>query len=102
MHIGFLVNFGNIMKTKLNWKHKWLDDKSGSWYSAKVPILGWEYIVEDNSYGGWEVGLYLSKIDSEVAQISSKDYKTKEKAMEVCEKHLYATAEKFNAWLNTK
>ena len=87
---------------KLKWKHKWLDDKSGSWYSAKVPILGWEYIVEDNTYGEWEVGLYLSNIDSEVAQISSKDYKTKEKAMEVCEKHLHATAQKFNTWFNSK
>ena len=83
---------------KLNWKKKWLDDKSGSWYSAKVTVIGWEYIVEDNTYGGWEVGLYLSKIDSEVAQISSKDYKTKEKAMEVCEKHLTAVAEKFMTW----
>ena len=87
---------------KLNWKHKWLDDKSGSWYSAKVPILGWEYIVEDNTYGEWEVGLYLSNIDSEVAQITKKDFKSKISAMSACEKHLENTAKKFNTWLNLK
>lgn len=90
------------MKTKLIWKHKWLDDKSGSWYSAKVPVIGWEYIVEDNRCGDWEVGLYLSKVDSEVAQITKKDFKSKAAAMNACEKHLHATAEKFNAWLKTK
>lgn len=91
-----------VNKQKLQWKLKWLDDKSGSWYSAKIPILGWEYIVEDNIYGEWEVGLYLSKVDSEVAQISSRDYKTKESAMKVCEKHLQSVAEKFNKWLKSK
>lgn len=90
------------MKTKLSWKHKWLDDNSGSWYSAKVPILNWEYIVEDNTYGGWEVGLYLSNIDSDVAQITKKDFKSKTAAMNACEKHLENTAKKFNTWLNSK
>ena len=83
---------------KLNWKKYWLEDKSGSWYSAKVPIIGWEYIVEDVSDEYWKAGLYLSKTDEEIAKISSKDYKTKEKAMEVCEKHLASTAKKFIMW----
>jgi len=87
---------------KLAWKHKWLDDNSGSWYSAKVPVLGWEYIVEDNTCGVWEVGLYLSNIDSDVTRISKKNYKTKNAAMSVCEKHLQVTAERFNKWLKTK
>jgi hypothetical protein len=90
------------MKTKLIWKHKWLDDKSGSWYSAKVPALGWEYIVEDNMGGNWVVGLYLSKVDSEVAQITKNDFKSKTAAMNACERHLHTTAEKFNKWFNTK
>lgn len=97
-----LNNMKSKSNTNLEWKLKWLDDKSGSWYSAKIPILGWEYIVEDNTYGEWEVGLYLSKVDSEVAQISSRDYKTKESAMKVCEKHLQSVAEKFNKWLKSK
>lgn len=87
---------------KLSWKRKWLDDKSGSWYSAKVPVIGWEYIVEDNMPGCWKAGLYLSKVDSEVAEISSKNYKTKESAMNTCEKHLLATAKKFNIWFDNK
>lgn len=87
---------------KLSWKHKWLDDKSGSWYTAKVPVLGWEYIVEDNAHGSWDIGLFLNKIDAEVTRISKKSYKTKKDAMIVCEKHIQVTAEKFVKWANTK
>lgn len=83
---------------KLKWKKTWLDDRSGYWYSAKVPILNWEYIVEDCGYGVHEAGLYLSKTDSEMAQISNKDYKTEKAAMNACEKHLTSTSKKFILW----
>jgi hypothetical protein len=50
---------------KLNWKKKWLDDKSGYFYSAKVPVIGWEYIVDSDYKSGvnrgFIGGLFLSK-----------------------------------------
>lgn len=84
---------------KLNWKKYWLEDKSGSWYSAKVPIIGWEYIVEDVSDEYWKVGLFLSKTDQEITKISNKDYKTEKAAKDACEKHLTSTAKKFTQWV---
>lgn len=86
------------MKTNLNWKKKLLDDKSGYWYSAKVPIINWEYIIE-TEYWGYNAGIFYSKHDDDVTRISSKVYKTEEAAMIACEKHLLNTAEKFNNWL---
>lgn len=83
---------------KLNWKIYWLEDKSGFWYSAKVPVIGWEYIVEDAANEYWKVGLFLSKTDEEITKISNKDYKTKEAAKNACEKHLTSTAKKFILW----
>jgi hypothetical protein len=79
---------------KPNWKKHWLEDGSGSWYSAKVPVIGWEYIVEDVSDEYWRAGLYLSKSDEEIAKISNKDYKTEKAAKDVCEKHLASTIKK--------
>ena len=86
------------MKTNLNWKKKLLDDKSGYWYSAKVPIINWEYIIE-TEYWGYIAGIFYSKHDDDVTRISSKVYNTEEAAMIACEKHLLNTAEKFNNWL---
>jgi hypothetical protein len=94
------------MKTKLNWKKKWLDDKSGYWYSAKVSILNWEYIVEDIK--AWEneskfvAGVYFSKFDDDVVRLSKTIFKTEQQAKNACEKHLKDTAEKFNRWFKTK
>ena len=85
------------MKTKLNWKKKWLDDKSGYWYSAKVPVINWEYIVDTHYNTG-----YFSKFDDDITRISNKFYKTEEAAMIACEKHLQDMAEKFNEWINKK
>jgi hypothetical protein len=93
------------MKTKLNWKKKWLDDKSGYWHSAKVPFIGWEYIVDDHYCMGDSKGLitalYFSKSD-DITIISKKFYKTEEAAMIACEKHLQNTADKFTKWINKK
>lgn len=55
------------MKINLNWKKKWCDDKSAHWYSAKVPIIGWEYVT-DKYYNvgidqGFVAGLYFEKYD---------------------------------------
>jgi hypothetical protein len=91
---------------KLNWKKKWLDDKSGYFYSAKVPVIGWEYIVDSDYKAGvnrgFIGGLFFSKYDDELTRVSSKFYKTEEPAMIACEKHLQDTAEKFNEWINNK
>jgi len=94
------------MKTKLNWKKKWCDDNSAYWYSAKVPVINWEYIV-DTHYSmrdseGFIGGLFFSKFDDDITRISNKFYKTEETAMKACEKHLQDTADKFNKWIRAK
>jgi hypothetical protein len=94
------------MKTKLKWEKKWLDDKSGYWHSAKVPVIGWEYIVDEDycmrDSKGLIAGLYFGKFDDDITKISNKPYKTEEAAMIACEKHLQDTAEKFVKWINKK
>ena len=101
------------MNTKLNWKLKWLDDKSGCWYSAKVPILNWEYIVEvdkrhEYNYKTKEMteiseyvsGILYSKYDDDLTHLTKKEfYKKLDAAKAACEKHLKENAEKFNKWL---
>lgn len=102
------------MKTKLSWKKKWLNDKSGYWYSSKVPILGWEYIIEvegwydyENSefieYSEFTPGIFYSKLDDDFTIITKKEsYKRLDAAKAACEKHLRHAAEKFNKWLQYK
>ena len=87
---------------KLNWKKRWLDDKSGYWYSAKVPFIGWEYIVETNEKLEYICFMFLSNKSDEDIRISKKAFKTKEAAITVCEKHLNDIAKKFDKWYKTK
>ena len=96
------------MKKKLNWKKKWLDDDSGYWHSAKVPVIGWEYIV-DNEYDtckgkgkGYIAGVYLSSADSDISRCNTKTYEKLKDAMLACETHLKMTAKKFNKWIGKK
>lgn len=104
------------MITKLKWKKKWLDDKSGYWYSAKVPVLGWEYIVDVNNVSRgydqcpsehnekveYECYVFLSSKSTEDNKISKKILKTKEAAINVCENHLNNVAKKFDKWFKLK
>ncbi len=87
----------------LKWKKKWLDDKSGYWYSTKIPVIGWEYIIdvyeEDNNF---KTSLFLSKTDSDTIKIGKGDYKTKDAAKKACEKHLQSTFKKFQKALTRK
>ena len=102
------------MKTKLIWEKKWLDDKSGYWYSAKVPILNWEYVIDGvpccefdykkkdyKDYHEFVAGVFLSNIDDDFVKISKRQFRKKETAMNACEKHLQDTANKFNKWMET-
>jgi hypothetical protein len=79
---------------KLNWKKKYLGDKSGFWYSAKIKTLNWEYTV-DNIYDtdSYECYLFVNTFSDEV-KISKKKYKTVEAAQEFCQKHIEAIATK--------
>jgi len=101
-------------ESKLIWKKKWLDDKSGYWYSAKVPILNWEYVIDGEpccvfdyknqdykDYEEFTIGVFLSKIDDDFIKISKKRFRKKETAMVACEKHLQDTANRFNKWMET-
>lgn len=103
------------MKTKLIWKKKWLNDKSGYWYSAKVPILNWEYVIDGEpccvfdykkqgykDYEVFTIGVFPSKIDDNFIKISKKRFRKKETAMHACEKHLQDTAKKFIKWIKVK
>lgn len=77
------------MKTKLKWKQKWCDDKSGYWYSAKVPCLDWEYIVDVYQMPEeFTASIFYCSHGDDTSPIIDKSYKTKEGAMNACEKHL--------------
>jgi hypothetical protein len=86
---------------KLKWKQKWCDDKSGYWYSAKVPFLNWEYIIdvyqEPEEYSA---SIFYSPNDNDSTPIISKTFRKKEGAMNACEKHLEKMSSKFRAWLS--
>ncbi len=90
------------MNYKLKWKQKYLDDKSGSWYSAKVPIISWEYIVEETCIkGAFSAGIYYTKYDDDISLITrNKKYKSVELAKAACESHLNKQAKKFMQWAN--
>jgi hypothetical protein len=79
-----------------------------------VPILNWEYVIDglgryevDNknqkSYDYYEFAakVFLSSTDDDAVKISKKEFKTKEAAVNACEKHLQTTAEKFNKWIKS-
>ena len=99
-------------KNKLKWKKKWLSDKSGYWYSAKVPILNWEYIVDgvsdcesdykNQEYDKFMVGVFLSYMNDDIVKFTRKKFRKKETAMESCEKHLQDITNKFIKWFNQK
>lgn len=96
------------MNSKLKWKQKWCDDKSGYWYSAKIPVLGWEYIIDvqnktTESQANSLVfipGIYYSKLDDDVTLITNKKYLTYEKARLTCENHLIQSFKKFQNWIS--
>jgi hypothetical protein len=75
-------------------------------YSAVVPVIGWEYIVDQNYLTEEDekyiAGIYFSKTDDEITRFSNKFYKTENAAMKACEKHLQDTADKFTKWINKK
>jgi hypothetical protein len=72
----------------LNWKKKYLSDKSGFWYEAKIKSINWTYVVEV-SYNDSFYGCYLFVNDfADEAEISNKKYKTLEQAQNFCQKHI--------------
>ena len=81
---------------KLKWKQKWCDDKSGYWYSAKVPVIDWEYIVDVHEVPKkFKASIFYSQHSDDTTHVIDKNYKTKEAAMNACEKHLEKTIKKF-------
>jgi len=91
------------MRRKLTWKHLWLDDKSGSWYAAKIPILGWEYIVEE-TYSGekWKPSVfYAENVGEDSCALSPADrsYKSLAAAQRACTRHLESKIKKFKLWM---
>jgi hypothetical protein len=101
-------------KTKLEWKLNWCDDKSGCWYSAKVPVIGWVYNIEVEGWYDYEneefverseyiPGVFYNNLEYDCSPITKKEfYKKLDAAKAACEKHLKDNAEKFNKWLKTK
>jgi len=101
-------------ESKLEWKLKWCDDKSGCWYSAKVPIINWEYVIDVGGTHDYENGefveyfeyeprIFYSKLDDDCTHITKKEYyKRLDAAQAACERHLKTNAEKFAKWLKLK
>jgi hypothetical protein len=85
---------------KLNWKKKYLGDKSGFWYSATIKTLNWEYVVDD-IYGTdfYNCFLFVNTFVDDV-KISKKNYKTAEAAQEFCQKHIETIATKLQKEMN--
>jgi hypothetical protein len=84
---------------KLNWKKKTTDDESGYWYSAKVPVLNWEYVVDvfdTCSLSYLFMGPHVDEL-----QISKTKFKTSDLAKKECEKHLAKTFEKFQKFIDS-
>ena len=77
---------------KLNWKKKYLEDKSGYWHEAKVKAVNWTYVVDtDYNTGLYGCFLFVNAFADEVL-ISKKKYKTIEAAQEFCQKHIETIA----------
>lgn len=73
---------------KLNWKKKYLSDKSGFWYEAKIKSINWTYVVDtDYDNGLYGCFLFVNEFADEVL-LSKKKYKTLEAAQEFCQKHI--------------
>jgi hypothetical protein len=74
----------------LDWEEKWLDDRSGYWYSATVPILQWEYIVEVMGPASFTCGVfYCQNCCVDMSPCSKKStFKKFGSAVKACEKHL--------------
>jgi hypothetical protein len=86
---------------KLNWKKKYLSDKSGHWYSAKVDIINWEYVVE--SYDDLYVCYLFTGPNVDDINIYPKmKFKTVEIAQKKCEEHLAKTYEDFKKFIENK
>ena len=92
-----------MKKIKLNWKKKYLSDKSGFWYDANVKPIGWSYVVESNPYdnGGFYCYLFVSASADEV-KISKKKFKTLESAQRECEMHLTKAYKQFQNFIDSK
>lgn len=89
-------------KIKLKWKQKWCDDKSAYWYSAKIPFINWEYIVDVyQDPAEFNASIFYSEYADDTTPIIHKNYKTKEAAMNACEKHLEKTINKLNKFYDT-
>lgn len=91
-----------MKKLKLKWQKKWLDDKSGFWYSSIIPIIYWEYIIEPSDNSDSFTAYILSSSHEENAFILGEIYKTKESAISACEKHLEKNCDKLLNWLKKR
>jgi hypothetical protein len=85
---------------KLNWKKKYLDDESGYWYSAKIPVLNWEYVVD--VYDDYSTSYLFMGPRVDELQISKKKFKTSDLAKKECEKHLAKIYEQFQKFIKNK
>jgi hypothetical protein len=87
---------------RLNWKQNWLDDASGTWYFAKVPVLNWEYVVDEWS-DGYSPGVFFNDVDDAytISNGRRKYYKSLKSAKNACEEHLDKLYKKFKKWIHT-
>jgi hypothetical protein len=91
-----------VMKNiKLNWKKKYLSDKSGFWHEAEVKPIGWSYVV-DCIYNQDKFGCYLFvNTFADEVEIAKKKFKTLEAAQKECENHLTKTYKQFQKFIDS-
>lgn len=86
---------------KLNWKKKYLSDKSGFWYEAKVTPISWTYVVEP-IYNQDKFGCYLFvNTFADEVEIAKNKFKTLEAAQKECENHLTKTYKQFQKFIDS-
>ena len=86
---------------KLNWKKKYLSDKSGYWFETKVKFINWTYVIETGEFlDRYKCFLFVNNFTEETL-ISKKEFKTLENAQKFCEKHLDTLAKNFNKFLKS-
>jgi hypothetical protein len=79
-------------KKKLLWKEKNLDDLNSEWIEAKVPCLGWTYIIDESPKDKhFMCSILLTEQICEEIYLTKAHFSDLNKAKKFCENHLTKT-----------
>lgn len=98
-----------MINTELNWKKRKTvnEDLPESCWSAKVPAIGWEYVVAtcsdpDESTAYYEPMLFINNAFSAPVKITESKCSSERTAKSICKKHLDNTFKKFEKCIKPK